>query len=152
MIKQIESIKATRNSLLNLISDLSVEELNEIPSGFNNNIIWNIAHLVASQQGVCYKRAGLGLLIDDVFFMAYKPGTKPEHFVDTKQIDVIKGLLLTTIDQFETDLKNNVFINYPSWVTRYGVELKSIDDAIIFLPFHEGLHFGYIMALKRVLK
>src|SRR5688572_3463318 len=118
MIKQIESIKATRNFLLTLISDLSVEELNEIPSGFNNNIIWNIAHLVASQQGVCYKRAGLDLHIDEGFFMAYKPGTKPEHFVDTKQTRFIKGLLLTTIDQLETDLKNNVFINYPSWITR----------------------------------
>ncbi len=152
MNKQIESLKATRGFLLRLIADLSVEDLNKIPHGFNNNIIWNLAHLIASQQGVCYKRAGLNLTIEESFFTAYKPDTKPESFVEHREVERVKELLVSTIDGFEADLKKGLFRDYPSWTTRYGVELNTINDALTFLPFHEGFHLGYIMALKRVVK
>jgi len=33
--------------------------------------------------------------------------------------------------------------------TRYGVTLSNIEEAIRFVPFHDGLHTGCIMALKR---
>lgn len=150
MNKNIESLKATRQFLLKVIEDLSPEQLNKIPAGFNNNIIWNIAHLVASQQGVCYKRAGLELLVHEEFFNQYKPDSKPAAYVNQTEIEHIKAILITTIDEFEKDYQRETFKNYPSWTTRYGVELNSIDDALTFLPFHEGLHVGYVMALKRV--
>jgi hypothetical protein len=152
MRKQLETYKATRQFLLKTINDLSVEELNKIPSGFNNNIIWNMAHLVASQQGVCYKRAGLDLVVEEAYFQAYKPDTKPQGLAEPAEIELTKNLLISTIEQFEIDYNHQLFSRYPSWITRYGVELSSIDDALTFLPFHEGIHFGYIMALKRVIK
>ncbi|MDB5015355.1 MAG: hypothetical protein JWQ84_187 [Mucilaginibacter sp.] len=145
-----EIIKKPRIHLINLIKDLSIEQLNEVPAGFNNNLIWNMAHIIAAQQGVCYKRAGLDIRVDENFLQRYKPDTKPDGFMDKTEIEKISGLLLTTIDQLETDYNNNVFTNYTPWTTRYGVQLNNIDNAINFLPFHEGLHFGYIMALKRV--
>ncbi|MEO6718949.1 MAG: DinB family protein [Ferruginibacter sp.] len=151
-MKQIEILKKTRKYLLDLINELTIEELNEIPVGFNNNIIWNLGHMLASQQGVCYKRAGLNLVIDEKYFLDYKPETKPDHFIDAEQADKIKGLFLPAIDQLEEDYNNNVFANYPPWTNRYGVEHKNIDDTINFLLFHEGLHLGYIMALKRIVK
>lgn len=152
MKAQIETIRATRKNLLTLIHDLSVEELNKIPSGFNNNIIWNLAHLISAQQGIFYKRAGLDIVIEDKFFTPYRPDTKPEHFVNSDEVETIKELLFTTLDRFKSDYDSNRFENYHTWTTRYGVELKSIDDALHFLPFHEGMHCGYIMALKRVIK
>lgn len=152
MHPQIETIRKTRAAVLNLISDLTIEELNEIPAGFNNNIIWNVAHLVAAQQGVCYFRAGLPLKIENRFFMAYKPESKPEGLVSAEELETIKALLFSTLDQLEEDYQASIFTNYTPWTTRYGVDIKNIDEAISFLPFHEGLHMGYIMALKRAVK
>lgn len=152
MHPQIETIRKTRTALLNLIQDLTVEELNEIPAGFNNNIIWNVAHLIAAQQGVCYFRAGLPLKIENAFFLAYKPESKPEQFVDAGEVEKIKEILFSTLDQLETDYQDHIFTNYTPWTTRYGVDIKNIAEAISFLPFHEGIHLGYIMALKRVVK
>ena len=150
MSTAIEIIKKPRIHIISLIEELSIEQLNEVPPGFNNNIIWNVGHLIAAQQGVCYKRADMDIRIDENVFLSYKSGTKPEGFIDSNEVEKISELLLTTIDQLESDYNNNSFTNYIPWITRYGVQLNNIDDAISFLPFHEGLHIGYIMALKRV--
>ncbi len=136
--------------VLSVISELSTERLNKIPPGFNNNISWNLGHLVAAQQGVCYVRGGLPMVIEEQYFLAYKPDTKPTGYVDDAELKVLKEQLLSTVDQLEQDLASNVFANNPPWTNRYGVEHKTIEDSIKFLLFHDGLHTGYIMALKKV--
>jgi hypothetical protein len=152
MNKQIEILRNTRKHLLGFINDLSTEELNAIPQGFNNNIIWNLAHLTATQQNACYLRAGLDLQVDEKYFHLYKPDTKPTAYIDDAEVGTIKQMLLTLIDKLETDYNNNAFVNYKPWTNRYGFEVANIDDMLGFLPFHEGLHLGYTMALKRALR
>jgi len=150
MDKQFEIIKNTRKYLLQFISDLTIDQLNEIPGGFNNNIIWNLAHLIAAQQGVCYMRGGLDIRIDQKIFLAYKPDTKPEGFVNEDEVAAIKELFISTIDELEAAYKKNHFVNYNSWTNRYGVTINNIEESINFLVYHEGLHLGYIMPLKRL--
>ena len=154
MNNKIEKIKNTRTFLLDLISGLSIDQLNEIPAGFNNNIIWNTAHLVAAQQRLCYSRSGLPLTVDEKYILEYIPGTKPERYIGADETATIKQLLITTLEQFKSDYNNQVFSNsnYDAFVNRYGVELNAIDDVIDYLPYHEGLHGGCIMALKRLVE
>ncbi|MFI5158724.1 MAG: DinB family protein, partial [Sphingobacteriales bacterium] len=142
MKREIEIIKQLRQRILDEISHLSVEQLNKIPAGFNNNIIWNLGHMIAAQQGICYKRAGLDVRVDEAFINAYKPETKPEGFVDDEGVKEIKKMLFTTLDQLEADYDNGAITGYNPFVTRYNVALSNIDEAIGFLPFHEGLHIG----------
>ena len=149
MNKNIDTIRNERLFLLKLIEEASNEQLNEVPPGFNNNIIWNLAHLVASQQGICYLRAGVALRIDDAFYQRFKPGTKPDRYIDVAEVAAIKELLFSTLDQLAEDYEAGVFSNYTTWTTRYGAELAGINDALAFLLYHEGLHTGFIMALKR---
>jgi len=150
MTKTIEFIRTPRKLLIGLIEELSTEQLNQIPAGFNNNIIWNMGHLIAAQEGVCYKRSGLELKTDEAFFQSYRPGTKPEGFVGADEVERIKTLLLSTLDELQADYDAGIFKNYTSVVTRYGIALTNVEDAINFLPFHEGLHIGCIIALKRL--
>ena len=150
MNDQVETIKKIRFFLVNTIKDLTTEQLNKVPVGFNNNIIWNLAHLTAAFQGVCYSRAGLKPAVDENFIMPFKPGTKPERYFSQDEIETIKRLLFSSLDLFKEDYENNRFANYVGWTTRYGVELSNIDDALLFLQYHEGLHSGYIQALKRL--
>jgi hypothetical protein len=150
MDNAIAIMRKTRTSLLALIKDLSLEQLNTIPKGFNNNIIWNVGHLVAAQQGVCYRRAGLPLQVDEAFFAMYKPESKPERSITQEEVDQIKEMLFSTLEKFEDDYPQQRMADYPAWVTRYGVNINCLDDAVNFLPFHEGLHLGYVMALKRL--
>ena len=132
------------------IKRITTEQFNKIPEGFNNNIIWNLGHMIAAQQGVCYIRAGLAPRLGEDFINTFKSGTKPERTFSDAEIENIKSLLFTTLDQLEEDYSHNIFGGYIAWSTRYGVEIGSIDDAINFLPFHEGLHSGCSAALKRL--
>jgi DinB superfamily len=150
MISSIQNIINTRSFLLDSINDLSAEQLNNIPPSFNNNIIWNVGHLIAAQQGICYVRAGLQPTIPDQYFINYRNGTRPEAVVGLEEIETIKTLLLSSLQQTNDDYHHQKFTNYTAWTTRYGVEIKDIDDALKFLAFHEGLHFGYILALKKM--
>ena len=152
MHQQIENAKNTRTFLLTLIEDLSTEQLNQIPEGFNNNIIWNLAHLVAVQQAICYKRSGLQPIVQDKYVTPYLPGTKPEGFINTSEVEIIKTLMLSSLDEFESDYKKSFFTTYTPVVTRYGVALDNIDDAINFLLFYEGFHIGTVLALKKLVK
>jgi len=136
MRRLIDIIKQPRLLVLKEIENFSTEQLNKIPEGFNNNIAWNLGHMIAAQQGICYKRSG--------------PGTKPEKIIDTAEITFIKEQLFTTLEQLEADMNTGIFVNYTQVMTRYGIELNSIDEAISFLPFHEGLHIGYIMSLRKL--
>ena len=146
----LNTLRATRKHLLQLIEGLSTEQLNQVPAGFNNNIIWNVAHLISAEQGICYTRAGIPFIVGDKHYTPYRPDTKPTRFIDSVEVDEIKELLLTTIDQLETNYQNKIFTTYPVWTSRYGVPITSIEDAINFLPFHDGMHIGYVMALKRL--
>lgn len=55
---QVTALKKLRFAILKTIEQLPTEQLNKVPDGFNNNIIWNVAHLIASQQNLCYIKAG----------------------------------------------------------------------------------------------
>lgn len=149
MKTQLEIIRKARQSLIGIVSELTDEQLNRIPAGFNNNIIWNMGHLIASQQGLCYIRSGKPIVVDEGYLKLFKPETKPDGIISAAAIDTIKKLLLPTIDRLESDYGQNHFSDFKTFINRYGVEIRSIEDCISFLVFHEGLHYGYILALKR---
>ncbi|WP_431294580.1 DinB family protein [Pedobacter sp. P26] len=146
----IIQIKNTRAFILELVKDLTTEQLNKIPAGFNNNIIWNIAHLTAAQQNLCYVRSGLTVTVEEKYFTPFLSGTKPVKFIEKGEIASIFNVLLNSMDRLATDYSSRIFLKFDPWDKRYGMKLNSIEDAINFIPFHEGMHIGYIMALKKL--
>jgi len=147
----LQAIKKLRETILKATENLSLEQLNHIPAGFNNNVIWNMAHVVAAQQGICYLRSGLPMHVSTEFQSAYKAGTKPGGPVSTQFVEEVRGLLISTADKLTEDYHNGVFNGheYTAVVTPYGVPISTIEEGTNFLKFHEGMHFGYILALKR---
>jgi len=150
MTRAIGILQNPRKLILETISNLTIEQVNKIPAGFNNNIIWNLGHMIASQQGICYKRSGLTLTVSDDFFKTYVSGSKPERFITEARYEEIKQLFFSTLEQMDADYAAGKFVTYESVNTRYNVFLSNIDEALAFLPFHDGLHIGYIMSLRKL--
>ena len=149
MDSQLTILRITRNNILHSINDVSNQKLNEIPEGFNNNIIWNVAHNIATQQVLIYRLSNTTPCVDDDFINTFKKGTKPKKSFSGKEIEEIKPLLISTVTKLEEDVKKNIFGNYETYTTSYNITLNSTLEAIEFNNVHEALHLGYIMALKK---
>jgi hypothetical protein len=110
--------------------------------------------MIANQQILCYRNADAKPAIDDTFIDKYKTGTRPENFIYENEFKTILEYLMSTIDQFEKDAETKMFKHYEvhEFKSYPGVKLDSIKDAAKFVTFHDGLHVGYCMALKRALK
>jgi hypothetical protein len=145
----LDIAKHTRLNFIKLIEGLSIEQLNLIPQGFNNNIAWNFAHIVAAQQVICYMRAGVPTRIPEDQVKLYQKGTSPQAFISETELDFYKIKALTLLDDLQTDLAAQVFENYEPITTVFGVTLNSITDAVPYFTAHDNLHLGYAQALKR---
>lgn len=149
----LEVLPNTRKFFNNYLEKLTLNDLNKIPKGFNNNIIWNIGHILVTQQLLAYKLSGLPMIVNDTLIAKYMKDTKPEGFIEQAEVDEIKVLLFSTIEKTKEDFNKNLFKDYKEYtVSTTGNTLKNIDDAFQFTLFHEGMHLGYIMALYRAVK
>lgn len=151
MKELIEVTKTNRRLLANILDNHTLEQLNTVPQGFSNNLIWNIAHVIVTQQLLVYKLSELPLMVDDKMVEAYRKGTKVERNVTAEEVEKVKELLLTTINQTGEDIETSIFEKYQEYPTSTGFVLKSVKDAISFNNFHEGIHLGYILALRKSL-
>ena len=140
-----------RKNLLDLLQNNSLEELIIIPDGFNNNMYWNIAHCVATEQLLHYYLSGNPFRIDKYWVETYKKGTMPKLDVSAAELEDLGFLLTETSKTLIKDYDADLFSDYTSYTTSFGLDLKNIQDAIIFNNIHESLHLGYAMAQKRAI-
>jgi len=146
----INHLRKTRANLLKLVDDLNLEQLNKIPEGFNNNLIWNLAHCVVTQQLLCYKLSGLPISVSNEMVALYRKGGKPEGDVNQAFVDQIKEMCISSVDKIETDYNAGLFKSYNEYTTSYGVTLSTSEQAIQFNNTHEGMHLGTMIALKKL--
>lgn len=150
MKKQFEIFKIYRKSLVQEIDDLSLEQLQKIPEGFKNNIFWNVAHTLVSQQILHYKMSGLNPLITNDWVENYQNGTFPRFVITEDEIDYLKSKLIITAEQLEEDFNEKKFESYTEFETKMGIVISSVEDAINFNNTHEALHYGIVSSMKKL--
>ena len=141
--------RTSRNILSQILPNYTLAQLNTIPEGHNNNLIWNIGHIIVVQQMLVYGLSGLPMNISNDLVEKYKKGTKPEQDATQEKVDEIQKLLVTTIDQTEIDVQNSIFENFKEYPTSTGYILKNAQDAMDFNNFHEGIHLGAIFGIRK---
>lgn len=141
--------KTSRNLYSEYFEKYSLQQLNAIPGGFNNNLIWHIGHIIVAQQALIYKGSNLDGYVSNELFELYKPGTKPTRLITENEVDELKDLLSSLIEKTETDFYEGKFISYNERMTGTGFHLSSITDAFEFNNYHEGLHLGYMMGMRK---
>ncbi|MCL4640199.1 MULTISPECIES: DinB family protein [Olivibacter] len=150
-ISSIDIALQVRRNFIELMDNMTIGELNTIPSGFNNNIAWNFGHIVVSQQKLCYTLSGLPIKLDEQYMLKYQKGSKPEKFIDQDEIDYLKEQAYTLIDELLGDLEASIFHNFNPTKLHFGLELKGIEDAINYFQNHDALHLGFATAIKRAI-
>ncbi|MCB0550895.1 MAG: DinB family protein [Phaeodactylibacter sp.] len=149
MTYQFQILHTTRENILQLLNGLNSDQLNTIPPGFSNNVLWNAGHILATQQLLLYGLSGQDLLLPGDFIDRFRKGTHPKEVYEEEVIGFIKGKLRPTAQQAAMDYERGLFTAFKAYPTSYGIELKDIRQAIQFNNVHEGLHFGYMMSLRK---
>jgi hypothetical protein len=137
--------------LTGYLETYSLEELSAIPEDFNNNIFWNIAHTLAHQQLYVYVFSDQTPLIAEEWITNYKKGTKPTKNVEMTDVMYLKSKLIASIEKTKVDYNKGMFRDYKTYTANSGSILNTVEEAIIFNNFHEGIHHGAISALKRAI-
>jgi len=148
---QFDLIRHSRKNLITLLEPYSLDQLNQVPSGFSNNLIWNFGHAIISQQLLCYGLSGLQPVVSEELIAKYRKGTAPSVPASQVEFDELKSLAIETVDILERDYQQAIFKEYQEYQSHFGVLISSIEDAIAFSITHEGLHMGYIMAMRKVI-
>ncbi len=144
-------ILKNRRLLSKFLEKFSLDQLNTVPKGYRNSIFWNAAHTVVTQQLLVYGLSNRPLLVDSDLVKTYKKDTKTVHEATEEELALVKTLLFSTIEQTKTDYDNGMFKNFTPYTTSLNVTLSTVDEAIRFNTFHEGIHLGYILAMKNTL-
>lgn len=138
-----------RKILLHFLENNSVEKLNTIPDGFSNNLIWNIGHSIVVQQLLVYKLSGLPVMVSDEMVAKYRKGSKPEKIILEAEINEMKQLLFSTLEQTKLDFSNAIFKTYSEFTSMTGYTMTNAQAAMEFNNYHEGLHLGIMMQIKK---
>ncbi len=149
--KQIDVLIKGRVLLLKIVEDLSLNQINSIPQGHNNTIGWNVGHVLVTQQLLCYQFSGVKTKISDDLIKKYRKGTNARGLViDEQEWESIKNDLLKFPKELLEDYNNGLFKEYTEYKTSVNVVLDSIEKAVDFNNFHEGVHVGIVLSQKKL--
>lgn len=152
MDKLFETAVFTRKALLQMLDSLTEEQMVKIPETHRNSVFWNVAHLMVTQQLLTYRLSGLPLCIDEVFVERYGKGSEATEEVSVKDIEFVKKNIVPLCERTQQDYEKGLFHNYKPYMTSTGIELTSVEEALKFSAFHDGIHLGVVLSLKKLVQ
>ena len=144
----IEVFLQDRQLIRQTLEGLSDEVFFAVPQGFDNSIAWNLGHIIVTQQALHYRLSGRPTATTKEDTAMFKTGTSPAAWKDNPDVDRLLALLGETGPKLKEDYAAGWFANFHPYTTSTGIKLQSIEDALAFNNFHEGLHLGTILALR----
>ncbi|MEF2965712.1 DinB family protein [Paenibacillus sp. M1] len=141
-------LSSYRGELLDIVSSVSAAEADNIPKGFNNNIRWNLGHVYVDQY--LWLKA---LTKEEIPFPAklnewFGYGTDPSRFTDeTPALPELVTLLREQPEIIREKYRDRMDEEFAP--TDMG--MFTVEQVLVRTIFHEGLHIGAILAIKRQL-
>lgn len=150
---QLESIDNIFKSFAAKLDELSLAELNKIPEGFNNNIIWNFGHAIESSYSLAFARPKVDESYQNPSLEKYKKGTRPEADATKDEVEQLKSLAFNYSKTISSAIEQGKFENITPYSTgTFGAELKTIDDILTTILAHNTLHFATASAQARIIR
>jgi hypothetical protein len=143
--------ETSRNVYAKFLENYTLEQLNTIPTGFSNNLVWNLGHIIVVQQALVYRLSGLPMYISDELFETYRNGSKPTGTTSQTEVDELKTLLFSLIEKTKEDYEAGKFVSYNEYITGTGFHLASTKEAMEFNNYHEAIHLGLMMNIRKFL-
>ncbi len=142
-----------RNFMAGFASNFSDEQWVKIPSGFSNNLLWNLGHLVVTQELLCYKLSGQSLTLSDEIIEDFQKGSSPAQWDSpSAYLDQLPSFMQQFKDSpalLKERYESGALGEFTEYQTTPGVVLHNIEEAIAFNNIHDGMHLGIMLALRK---
>ena len=89
------------------------------------------------------------MYVSDELYNTYRPGSVPTQKTTEAELNTLKDLLLTLPEKTYEDYLQDKFRVFHDRMTGTGFYLESLADALNFNNYHEGIHLGYIMNIRK---
>lgn len=122
-----------------------------IPEGRSENVLWNVGHLLCSLSRLTYGFSGLPVPVPEEYFALFGKGTNALEWEAPPDTTEVLERFHSLPDQIVADYQSGRFQRYNALDLGAGDTIDSVEEAIAFHCFHEGLHIGRIIALKEQL-
>ncbi|WP_433942850.1 DinB family protein [Paenibacillus sp. SN-8-1] len=98
-------LRFVRDCTLKQVKAMSEEATREVPRGFNNNILWNLGHILLVHEKFSFALTNNKMELPEHFAELFAPGTKPENWgTQVPGLDEILLLLSKQIERIEQTL------------------------------------------------
>jgi len=145
-----EILTNLRKNTQQLLDQLDLSQVNKIPEGFNNNIIWNAGHAVVIQYLLTYGLSGVEIPLSKELIKKYRKGSQASDQTSQEELDELRALLTSSVEQLRQDYEKGLFKEFKPYIVGLGTKLNTIEEAIMFNNSHEGVHLGYMMAQRKL--
>lgn len=135
--------------MLKELKGLTHEQMLLIPVGQSDNVIWNVGHLLCSLSRLTYGFSGHPLPIPDSYLGLFGKGTSAAEWDEPPDVEVVLELFKALPDEVEKDYRAGRFTEYKILELAPEHTVESVEEAVAFHCFHEGLHIGMIISLKQ---
>ncbi len=126
---------------------LTTQQINHIPSGFKNNIIWNIGHVLAVSDDILYSNIKSMKPQHPFDITKFKNGSKPEQVIDRDTVASIQEAFGATASNF-LRLMSQASLAHPELQYDKVVSRIISNASLSFLIFHEEMH---LQAISRIM-
>jgi hypothetical protein len=141
--------KKVHGLIVRALDEMSEEQLTRVPDGHRNNILWNAGHIIVAHQVLLYHQSGLDMAVSADMVAQFRRGSSPADWEQTPDVSRIRSLLLETPERLAEDLAAGRFKTFTEYTTQSGIPLTTFEDALAMNHYHEGLHLGMIMSLRK---
>ncbi|MFT4092359.1 MAG: DinB family protein [Niabella sp.] len=149
----IDIINSVRSKATAIVSETSIDDLNQIPEGFNNNMAWNFGHLVVSGYSLVFRVTRVDPDFEIPYFDKYKKGSRPEAPVSKEEITALISLSGVFAQSVKDALNANRFTEIAPYTTgTFGLPITNIENMLATVALHDTVHWQTIRDYKRLLR
>ncbi|MDR3541944.1 MAG: DinB family protein [Desulfosporosinus sp.] len=146
-----DQLKVIRTNTINAVKEISESQADSVPEGFNNNILWNLGHILWAQEKFAFGFIPEPMQMPDGFTELFGRNTKPSEWKgQPPTLQQMIELLEDQTSRIKERLDNRLVEAVANPFTMpSGLTLKTIGEFLTFSMYHEGMHVQTIKILKK---
>jgi len=149
-----EVLTDIRSRTLKIVQDIPESKWNVIPTGFRNHVRWHLGHILVSQEKMLFLLNDEPSSIPEGFSEYFAGGTDPSKWESQEGLPEGKLILQLLKEQpkrikktFADKLQQPMVHPFTSAT---GITYNTVEEMLHFSLYHEGIHAGILMAMKKI--